>query len=200
MRRLSSKSLKDFLLACVFTLMSGVVALAQAQTVPDKIAFSGVTYALAWQSQPTPNYRKYEYLPQNQQLPYYRHMLLLEELSGEMTANDVVRAQLDFLNRRQQEQTDLVANHRVQVNEQTGEFLLDFVLSGSDPEVGTIIEWNVYRYAPRRKADGQNSVLLYGYSTRAYGDEDGRDFLMALKDERIKMITAMMSARIPALP
>jgi len=198
MHRPYLKRLNTFLLAWTFAL--GAASLAQAQSAASKIAFAGATYHLASQAQPMPNYRKYEYLPQDQQLPHYHNMLLLEEISGDMTATDVVRAQLDFLNKRKQEQSDLVANHRIQANEQTGEFLLDFVLSGHDPNVGTIIEWNVYRYVPRRTADGPHSVVLYGYSARGYGDDGGRDFLMALKEARPKMINAMVSARIPSLP
>jgi len=185
----------------VLMLLASIATLAQAQSAQNAggITFSGVTYHLAWQSQPQPNYRKYEYLPQDQELPHYRNMLLLEEVSG-ATAADAVRAQLDFLQQRQQEQNDIVANHSIIANQQTGEFLLDFVLSGNDPQAGSIIEWNVYRYVPHRTANGQPSVLLYGYSARGYGDEGGRDFLIALKDERPRMINAMVSASVPPLP
>jgi len=173
---------------------------AYAQSARDTITFSGVTYHLAWQSQPTPNYRKYEYLPQDQALPHYHNMVLLEEVVGDMTPIDAARAQVDFLKKHQQEHNDLVAQHRVIVNESTGEVILDFVLSGEDPELGSIIEWNVYRYASRRTADGRNSVLLYGYSARGYGDEGGRDFLIALKDARPRWIDVMASASMPSLP
>jgi len=192
------KSFGMFLVTLALALLTNIAA--QAQSAGSTITFADVPYHLAWQSEPTPNYRKYEYLPQDQALPHYHNMLLLEEVLGDIQAADAVRAQLDFLRQRQQEGNDPVAQHRVRANESTGEFLLDFVLSGNDPQLGTIIEWNVYRYIPRQTANGQNGVLLYGYSTRGYGDEGGRDFLTALKDARPKMMQAMMSASIPPLP
>jgi len=167
-----------------------------AQEKPvQSIKFSGVTYRLAWQSQPDAQYSKYEYLPAKEKLPYYQSMMMLELLKNGMTPADAARAQVQFLNERKQ--TDPTVNHRLINNAQTGEYLLDFVLSAEDPKVGQIVEWNAYRYIPYRSADGRSGVQLFGYSARAYGAEDGRKFLMALKNKRPRIIDALVAAKAP---
>ena len=165
-----------------------------SQTPPPSITFTGINFLLAQQSNPTPDYRKAEYLPPEQQLPHYHKMLMLEQLSNGLTASQVVQSQLDFLIQRQP--SDPVAQHRLISNEATGEFLLDFVLSGQDPERGIIIEWNAYRYSPQSSADGSMGVLLLGYSARSYGDEQGRSFLISLQESRPKMIQALISTSL----
>jgi len=166
---------------------------ALAFTLPVTLASFGRS------SEPSPDYIKYEYLPQDEELPYYHHMLLLERLSNGMGVADVVRSQLEFLNQRKE--SDLLVNHRLIKNESSGEYLLDFVLSGETEDGETIVEWNAYRYSPWRSADGaQHGVLLYGYSARAYGADDGREFLTDLRETRAPIIQALASTSMPSLP
>jgi len=170
-----------------------------AETAPAaSLTFADVTYHLAWSSQPSPDYAKYEYLPQDEELPYYHNMLLLERLSNGMGVADVVRSQVEFLNQRKE--SDLVVNHHLIKNESSGEYLLDFVLSGETEDGKTIIEWNAYRYSPWRSADGTQGVQLYGYSARAYGDDNGRDFLINLRETRAPIIQALASTSMPSVP
>lgn len=185
--------------ALVLSLLLCLVAIPQAQSAenarPPSIEFANTRYQLAWQSNPTPGYSKHEYLPQGQELPYYHNMLLVEQLTNGMTVPQVVQSQIEFVTERKQ--SDPVAQHRIMSNEQTGEFLLDFLLSAADPEHGTIIEWNVYRYIPQQSADGSEGVLLLGYSARAYGDEEGRSFLIELQESRPQIIQALVSLSVP---
>lgn len=187
--------------ALAVTLLACLVTIPQAQSAqdaaPPSIVFSDTSYHLAWQSNPTPDYSKYEYLPQAQQLPYYHNMFMVEQLSNGMTVSQVVQSQIEFVTQRKQ--TDPVAQHRIISNEATGEFLLDFLLSAEDPEQGTIIEWNAYRYIPQQDANGNQAVLLLGYSARAYGDEEGRSFLLGLQESRAQIIQALISTSVPQL-
>jgi len=187
------------LAALAFTLLATLASVGQArsaETAPAaRLAFADVTYHLAWHSEPAPDYAKYEYLPQDEELPHYRNMLLLERLTNGMGVADVVRSQVEFLNQRKE--SDPVVNHRLINNESTGEYLLDFVLSGETQDGEAIIEWNAYRYSPWRSADGTQGVQLYGYSARAYGDDDGRDFLINLRETRPQIIQALASASVP---
>lgn len=166
--------------------------MAYSPTPPPDLTFAGTSFHLTQQSNPAPGYSKAEYLPRDQQFPHYHNMLMLEQLSNGLTASHVVQSQLDFLAQRQA--SDPVAQHRLISNEATGEFLLDFVLSGQDPERGTLIEWNAYRYSPQTHADGSVGVLLLGYSARAYGDEEGSRFLLSLRESRPQMIQALIAA------
>lgn len=180
------------LLTCLFSIPQALAAVGAAS---DSIVFSDTHYHLVWQSSPTPDYSKYEYLPQTQQLPHYHNMVLVEHLSNGMTVSQVVQSQVEFMNQRKQ--TDPVAQHRLISNEATGELLLDFLLSADDPEQGTIIEWNAYRYIPQQGANGDHAVLLLGYSARAYGDEEGRNFLIDLQKSRGQIIQALISSSVP---
>jgi len=193
----------NILTALAFTLPATLASFGQvraAETAPAaSLTFADVTYHLAWRSEPSPDYVKYEYLPQDEELPYYRNMLLLERLTNGMGVADAVRSQVEFLNQRKA--SDPVVNHRLINNERSGEYLLDFVLSGETQDGETIIEWNAYRYSPWRSADGaQHGVLLYGYSARAYGDDDGREFLTDLRETRAPMIQSLASASMPSVP
>jgi len=138
-----------------------------------------------------------ETLPQDEELSYYHNMLLLERLTNGMSVADVVRSQVEFLNQR----SDPLVNHRLINNERSGEYLLDFVLSGETQDGEIIVEWNAYRYSPWLSADGaQHGVLLYGYSARAYGDDDGREFLTELREARTQIIQALASTSVPSVP
>jgi len=187
------------LAALVFSLPVALASFGQAhsaETAPAaSLTFGDVTYHLAWSSEPSPDYVKYEYLPQDEELPYYENMLLLERVSNGMGAADVVRSQVEFLNQRKE--SDPVVNHRLINNESSGEYLLDFVLSGETQDGETIIEWNAYRYSPWRSADGTQGVQLYGYSARAYGDDNGREFLTDLRETRAQIIQALASTSVP---
>ena len=183
------------LLTCLLSIPQAVAA---EDAAPTSIQFSDTHYHLVWQSNPNPDYSKYEYLPQTQQLPYYHNMMMLERLSNGMTTPQVVQSQVEFITQRKQ--TDPVAQHRLISNEATGEFLLDFLLSADDPEQGTIIEWNAYRYIPQQGENGDDdAVLLLGYSARAYGDEEGRRFLLDLQQSRGQVIQALVSSGVPQL-
>jgi len=193
------------LAALAFTLPLTLASFSQARTAEAaraaSLTFADVTYHLAWSSQPTPDYIKYEYLPQGEEFPYYHNMLMSElvRLPSGMGVDDAVRNQVEFL--KQRKESDPVVNHELIQNKRTGEYLLDFVLSGKTEDGETIIEWNAYRYIPWSSADGtQHGSQLYGYSARAYGDDDGRKFLTDLKKTRPKMIQALADASVPSLP
>jgi len=198
-----------YLLALTVALLISLAPAAYAQSSPpNRINFSGVIYRLVWQSHPTPNYSKYQYLPEGQQLPYYQTMLILEKITGtgyraidqtqcpladskgNLTVDVAACAQIQFL--KQRKQVDPITQYEAIENERLGEVLLDFIVSAEDKEKGTIIEWNGYRYIPI-----DNGVLLYAQSIRAYGDEEGLSFLRALGPKRQQWIPALISARVP---
>jgi len=193
--------------ALILALLLNVTSVVYAQHPPKHISFSGVTYSMVWQSHPSPNYSKYQYLPQGQKLPYYQTMLIVERLTGPMatiddrqcppatageniTVDRAACAQIQFL--KQRKQMDPITNYEAIKNERLGEVLLDFIASADDSAKGTIIEWNGYRYIPI-----ENGVMLYAQSIRAYGNEDGLSFLQALGEQRGQWIQALISARVP---
>jgi len=194
------------LAALAFTLLVTLASFGQArstETAPAaSLTFADVTYHLAWSSEPSPDpdYARYAYLPQDEKFPHYRNMLLLERESNGVGVADAVRSLVEFLKLRSKA-SDPVINRRMINNESTGEYLVDFVLSGETQDGESTIEWNAYRYSPWRSADGaQHGVLLYGYSARAYGDDDGQKFLTDLGETRAPVIQALASTSMPSVP
>jgi hypothetical protein len=62
--------------------------------------------------------------------------------------------------------------------------------SADDSKEAAIVEWNAYRYAVLKGANGNSGVLLLGVSRRAYGDAM-TDFLRGLKSARPAEIDAL---------
>lgn len=185
-------------LACWIMMFWGAVALpAAAQSakdmlgVPGPIRFQDTEFALAWNSRPSSNYIKQEYVPAGEQPEHFNQMFMIEadtEASPETSA----AAQVAMLKKRKS--TDPVVNYDLIRNDATGEIILDFLMSDSGTgEV--IVEWNAYRYAPLSKAGG---VALYAISRRGYGD-GAKPFLQDLKRNRHPAINALAAFDAPKL-
>lgn len=164
---------------------------AERLSVPGPISFHGEDFALAWASHPYPHYYKQEYLPAEQDSEHYTAMVLIDA----NVANDDVRAAaaatVDMLQKRKA--SDPLVHFSEIQNPQTGEIIVDFILSDGD-----IVEWNAYRYAAWKGEGGKSGVILFGISRRAYGD-DATAFLAALKAARKQDIDALAKADMPAV-
>lgn len=183
-----------------FALAGLGASVAAAETVdrlgvPGPIVFDGTSYGLAWSSHPSPTYYKQEYLPPGQGAASYASMIILELVTGGASVASAVAAQTRMLNARKA--TDPLVNFSLMQNQKTGEVLLDFILSAGSPQ--RIVEWNAYRYGPYRGSDGEQGVVLFAVSQRAYGDDDARVFLRDLKDKRMATIGAFARLPVPAV-
>jgi len=197
------KSLLGVLAVALTTALSPV---AQAQVAEETertphIEFFGEVYHLAWASDPAPHYSKTEYLPEDEELPYYFNMLLVERVDG-VSATEAVRAQVEFLQgiNESEEGADGAKILNLMENPNTGEVLLVFVLSAPDEEREVIWEWNAYRYSPVQTVNGEESVRLFGYSRRHYGnDESVYDFLeeIDVDNPNSEAVNAVLSAQLP---
>lgn len=158
--------------------------------LPGPIRFGDADYFLAWSARPNPTYVKQEYLPAGQRLERYAAMLIVETLTSGVTVAAAAGSQINTLDRRKA--NDPVVNYQVLRNEARGEIILDFVMSAGQGDA-TIIEWNAYRYTPRR--DGVN---LFAISRRGYGG-GAREFLVGLRTWRMATITTLADYRLPEL-
>lgn len=186
------------LLALVPFMAVATPALAQADMVerlgvPGPIAFEGQDFALAWTSAPTEGYVKQEYVPAGQAVETYTDMFLVEVATRPLRPIDAAGGQIQSLQERKE--TDPVVNFDILHNENTGEVLLDFVLSdlSADP---IIVEWNAYRYMQQPDGEG---VVLYAISRRGYGDDGAKALLESLKTIRTPTIAALARAELPAV-
>ncbi len=191
------------LAASALVAMGLVTAPALAQDVadplgvPGPIAFDGKEYLLAWSSQPTPDYTKQEYVPAGDSVETYDSMIMVEFIVADLTPLDMAAAQVDVLNERKA--SDPLVNMDLIQNDQTGEVLLDFIVSSRDQNGQTIVEWNAYRYASAETTDGEMGGLLFAVSHRAYGDDASRAFMTELSALRTEQLQALASAPLPAL-
>ena len=163
--------------------------------VPGPLEFNKVAYQLAWSSHPNATYYKQEYLPAGEKTERYSNMLLLEVATGEFSLQQVVKAKTAELDQRKK--SDPVTNYSLIQNPNTGEYMLDFVLSQGEG-ANSIVEWNVYRYAKLKDKSGKQGVQLMAYSRRAYGTA-GTAFLQQLKTTRPTDIKTMAVYKMPEL-
>lgn len=162
--------------------------------VSGPIVFDGVDYVLAWSSNPSPGYFKQEYVPEGQTVESYGSMVLIEVAAG-VDVKAALAAQVDMLNQRRG--SDPLVNMDVIQNDQTGEAILDFIVSQKDAQGEYIAEWNAYRYAPH-SSGGTEGVLLFAVSHRAYGNDNVRTFLGNLKSARPDQINKIAQHELPA--
>jgi len=204
MRRSDSSrvpSRRDIGALALSALMAGIPSLAFAQAVdrlgvPGPLSFGGTSYRLAWSSQPSPGYDKQEYLPAGEALGRHTHMLLVEFLDTGIGLREALAAQVRSLNQRKGK--DPLFNMAIMENKQTGEVMLDFLISAHE-RGQTIAEWNAYRYVPRKGAGGRDAVLLFAISRRAYGDDAIRSFLGDLKSSRSGEVGRLARAPLPEI-
>ncbi len=161
--------------------------------VPGPLEFNKATYRLSWSTHPSATYYQQEYLPTGQTSDKYTTMILLEVATGDFTLAELVKSKTAELDQRKK--TDLTTNYAVIQNPNTGEYLLDFVIS-QGTGAASIVEWNVYRYVKLKDKAGGKGVQLIGYSKRAYGDA-GTAFLKQLKTARTADINSMATYKVP---
>jgi hypothetical protein len=187
--------LSAFCIAFIALTASASAQVKDHLNIPGPISFGGQSYELAWSSHPSANYIKQEYLPKAQTVGRYSEMLLVEFLKGNLKVADAVGAQMQKLNARKG--TDPIVKMAVVKNDATGEMLLDFLMSDKDKNGDIVVEWNAYRYARVTNAKGEAGIGLFGVSRRAYGNDNAKAFLGALKALRPAQIKHLAKAASP---
>lgn len=158
--------------------------------IPGPISFESTDFALVWTSNPAPTYFKQEYLPEGETVETYGQMFMVDVLTEGATPESAAAEMIASLDQRKAD--DPVVNYAMVANEETGELILDFLLS--DASTGTVIvEWNAYRYVPY----GQGFVL-YAISRRGY-DDAATEFVSDLADWREASIAALATMELPAV-
>ncbi|MEO5806241.1 hypothetical protein [Devosia sp.] len=160
----------------------------EALGVPGPIQFAGGSYALSWTSHPSASYYKQEYLPDGQTSERYLSMFMLDVTTTGQTVENAVSAHISALEGRKS--SDPMVNYNSIQNKQTGEVILDCILSDtSGPEA--VVEWDAYRYTPL--GDG---IAVFAISQRAYGN-DIEPFLANQVDARQVSIGELAKLELP---
>lgn len=190
--------MKKTLLISILTLSSALILSAQDKAADFKnyfsvseVLFSDTIYKLAWSAHPTDIYYKQEYLPEGEKSESFKTMMMIEAIILDAPIENVVKLKESELQERKK--TDQVCNYQITTNSQTGEYMIDFLISS-----GEIVEWNAYRYKKIVDSKGKPAILLFALSKRAYGNEY-KVFLTGLKTNRIDSINLMWNYNLPTI-
>jgi hypothetical protein len=161
-------------------------------TCYNAILFEKEIYSIAW-SNSNNVYYKQEYIRTKDKLESFNKMITIDVLVTDLFAKDVVAKKISEIEARKGK--DPVANYQLIENEQTGEFILDFLMSEGD-----LYEWNAYRYKTINTNKGK-AVLLFAYTFRSFeGAELNLDnFFTYLKKNRTKLIEKVAAYTLPAI-
>ena len=163
-------------------------------SIPGPVEMGGTIFNLAWSSNPGEGYYKHEYIPAGETVERFNEMIMIEVVKGSLTLRDALNAKVKELNARKEK--DPYLNYDIIENPNTGEYILDFIVSDSNGGEAGIVEWNAYRYVDLKNKSGNDGVMLFAISRRAYGDNIS-PFLKILKDNRQNGINMLSSYTVP---
>jgi hypothetical protein len=164
--------------------------------IPSVLNFNDLNYTLSWSSHPSANYYKQEYLNKGEVLEHFDNLITIEFFITDIEVKNVVQSQISSLIERKK--YDRICNYNVIKNRQTGEYILDFILSENESNHSDIVEWNAYHYKPYTDKKGNKGVILFALSHRAY-DNAINVFSKEIKGYRIIYINKLLSYKIPEI-
>ncbi|WP_242202532.1 hypothetical protein [Aestuariivivens insulae] len=158
-------------------------------SVGRKIKFNGEEYELKWSSHPSNEYYKQEYLRENDKLPKYEKMLMVEAVKGDIPAVNVATGKINELE-NWKKRNPIVSYEKF---ENGKEIILEFILSN-----GSIYEWNIYRYINEENESG-NYLVLYSYSYRNYvsNEKEKNEFLNTIKTTKKDLVKKVGEIELP---
>jgi hypothetical protein len=165
-------------------------------SIPSPIHFEKSNFNLAWSSNPDPNYFKQEYTPSGESVEKYNKMILVEVVFGDFTVKEAVKSQLNQIEQRKR--TDKLARYQVIENPNTGEVIVDFLMSAETKNSVSVVEWNAYRYKAFQDEAGRKGILLFAISKRGY-DNQINSFFETLKADRIATINQLGAYELPVV-
>jgi hypothetical protein len=196
---------KKTTLLYVMVMMSSLASYGQTNkaasdylNLPGPVLFDGKSYKLAWSSHPAENYYKQEYLTAGDELTKFNTMLMVELVTDNGKIKEVAGAKVAEL-KKMQESNPMIYYESFE-NPKTGEVMIDFLLTQNNPDGKSmsIAERNVYRYMSFIGKSGQKGSVLFGVSTRSYGNNIDA-FLVSLKGKRKELVNKVAQYKFPEL-
>lgn len=193
-RKLTTLAAGLFLTMAVFGQTSGPVKDYLGLAKP--ILFDNVPYNLSWSAHPSASYYKQEYLARNDNIDKFKRLVSIDLLVGQVNLKDIVADKIAELNNLKA--TNPIINH--QTFSKDDEIMLDFLISqnAADGKQVNIVERNVYRYKMIKVKNGQEALLLFAVSDRAYGN-DIDTFLSNLKNNKQNLLNAVGAFTLPEI-
>lgn len=166
-------------------------------SVPGPLIFDNASFNLTWSSHPTATFYKQEYIVKGDVVERFKKMVLIDVVSANNDIKEVVGAKLTEL--KTMKATNPIVNYQVFDNAKIGEYMIDFILSQNAADGSIeILERNVYRYKTVRDKAGNKAILLFGVSTRAYGNE-ATTFLKNLKAIKTDLVNKVAAFKLPEI-
>lgn len=162
--------------------------------VKGPLQFNDTNFYLAWSNTQSDYFFFQEYIPKNETLEKYNQMMLIQVTVKDYPLENFLAQFLKRLDKRKE--SDKVCNYNIISSPDKSEYIIDFLISEGDSETIHAAEFNVYKYSTITLSPDKSAIILYGYSSRAYGDNI-TPFLQALKNERTARINEMISVKLP---
>jgi len=159
--------------------------------IKGPLVFGDTSFQLAWTDKPNEKYYVQEYLPKNESLEKFNQMLSVYLFITDTSPKMAVQQKIKWLDEKKK--TDPVCNYNLIESPDGKEFILDFILSQSQSNKMTTVEFNVYRYA-KLNLNGKGAISVYSYSKRSYGDSIA-PFLTDLSKDKNKYLNQMIAAK-----
>ena len=140
-----------------------------------------MSFRLAWSNKVVDGDYLLEYVPNGENVNHYHNMLTIECVENDnVTIDDALGVFVDNLNKAKQ--NDAFVHYEVYENEGSNMKIVDSLLRGED-----FVEWNIYKYQFLKQLTGVRGVIRFGFSKRAYGDEQTK-FMKELSQTREKYL------------
>jgi hypothetical protein len=166
--------------------------------VNGPLAFNSSLYNLTWSSHPSATYYKQEYIKKGDVVTKFNSMILFEVLTGKVDLKAIVDGKLAEL--KSMKAGNPFISYSVIDNAPVGEYMIEFVVTQNAPDGKSlqIAERNIYRYKKYIDKTGENGIILFGLSTRAYGSES-KKFIDSIKPGKDELVDKMRQFKIPSV-
>ncbi|MFT3910621.1 MAG: hypothetical protein QM737_14440 [Ferruginibacter sp.] len=165
--------------------------------IPGPVIFENKSYNLSWTSHPSAGFYKQEYIQKGENPDRFNAMILFDVTTDNTDIKAVVASKIEEI--KKMKVSNPLVNYNSFDNPKTGEYMIDFLLSANGPDGKTsVVERNVYRYKSFTDKSGNKGIMLFGVSTRSYGN-DIDQFLVSLKSNKKDMVNAVAKFTLPEI-
>jgi len=170
--------------------------------IPGPIVLDKKSYNLSWSSHPAANFYKQEYIQKGDNPEKFKEMILVDVIISSPDSHrdgikEVVAAKIAEL--KKIKESNPAVNYETFDNSKAGEYMIDFLLTANAADGKmSIVERNVYRYKTFTDQSGKTGILLFGISTRNYG-ENIPAFFSSLKTNKSNLLNQVAQYKIPSV-
>ncbi|QMW07028.1 hypothetical protein H3H32_20340 [Spirosoma foliorum] len=166
-------------------------------SISDPINVQKKAYQLTWSSHPDASLYKQEYLAVGDRFPKYKSMVMIDFVLTAATVDQAVSAKIHELETLKT--TNPTVNFTILSNKATCEKMIDCLIGQTAPDDrNSVVERTVFRFKSVKAKTGQQGMLLFAVSTRAYG-KDVDPFLIQLKTDKPILVKAVAQFSLPEI-